>query len=75
MKNLQKQQRSSSRLRTRSGKEKNKGAKVTKEEDENGEEDMDAEDAEGEEESTRSPPKKAKKADVSECDSPRSSRF
>ena len=40
----------------------------TKEEDENGEEDMDAEDAEGEEESTRSPPKKAKKADVSESD-------
>ena len=43
-------------------KEKNKGAKVTKEEDKNGEEDMGAEDAEGEEESTQSPPKKARKA-------------
>ena len=45
----------------------------TKEKDKNGEEDMDAEDAEGEEESTRSPPKKAKKAHVSKCDGPRSS--
>ena len=40
-------------------KEKNKRAKVTKDEDKNGEEHMNAEDAEGEEESTRSPHKKA----------------
>ena len=43
-------------------KEKNNGAKVTKEKDKHGEEDMGAEDAEGEEESTQSPPKKARKA-------------
>ena len=44
-------------------KEKNNGAKVTKEKDKHGEEDMGAEDAEGEEESTQSPPKKARKAE------------